>query len=197
MDGGAGNDLVTDDYAAAGASALTVYFDRGYGQDSTPSGSKIMFGESIRPADIQVYRSKAPNAFHLLADLYLRIRDTGDTIIVRKEHVDRDNFHGAAIFADGTVWDLGQVRNRIELGTSQFAEILDGTSSADTIDSGAGNDTLHGLAGDDQLDGGAGDDILNGGAGNDTYLFRRGSGNERTTLGMETALRLPTWTPYR
>ncbi len=85
MDGGAGNDVVTDDYAAAGASALTVYFDRGYGQDSTLSGSTIIFGESIRPADIQVYRSKGPNASNVIADLYLRIRDTGDTIIVRNK----------------------------------------------------------------------------------------------------------------
>ena len=99
-------------------------------------------------------------------------------------------------FADGTVWNLEEVKRLITLGTAGNDHLwgfhlsndtIDGLAGDDQINGWGGNDTLRGGAGNDQLAGDYGNDILDGGAGNDvldggddadTYLFGRGDGSD-------------------
>ncbi|MBI2198700.1 MAG: hypothetical protein HYU42_08905 [Candidatus Rokubacteria bacterium] len=71
--------------------------------------------------------------------------------------------------ADGTVWDVAALKQRVLQGTTG-ADTLIGYESADTLIGLGGADSLYGNGGDDRLDGGAGADAMWGGTGNDTYL---------------------------
>ena len=59
------------------------------------------------------------------------------------------------------------------------ADYLYGESGNDDLYGEEGNDYLYGGAGNDLLDGGEGSDYLDGGYGNDTYIWGKGSGNDR------------------
>jgi Ca2+-binding RTX toxin-like protein len=58
-------------------------------------------------------------------------------------------------------------------------DLLVGGAGNDGLIGGVGNDRLDGADGNDTLDGGAGSDSLDGGAGADTFVFSRGSGQDR------------------
>ncbi|OOK92973.1 calcium-binding protein [Pseudomonas syringae pv. actinidifoliorum] len=99
-------------------------------------------------------------------------------------------------FADGLVFDVGQVQSRtITQGTngndqitgSLSADVIKGGAGADALSGDGGNDQLYGEEGDDLLygndgddliDGGSGADNLDGGRGSDTYLTGLGSGRD-------------------
>src|SRR3990170_1322038 len=55
--------------------------------------------------------------------------------------------------ADGTVWDVATLKQRVLQGTTD-ADTLIGYESADTLGGLGGADTLYGDGGDDRLDGG-------------------------------------------
>ncbi|WP_426112036.1 calcium-binding protein [Pseudomonas sp. DSP3-2-2] len=65
-------------------------------------------------------------------------------------------------------------------------DTLNGDDGDDLLQGGIGNDTLNGGNGNDVLDGGLGNDLLNGGNGDDTYLFGKGSGQDRVYYANET-----------
>lgn len=119
-------------------------------------------------------------------DLKLTIRDTGETITVKRHFEASDRYAVEEIvFADGTVWDAEAIKSRVLLGEEEN-EVLRGFSDrADVIEGGAGNDTLSGLSGNDTLSGGAGDDVLEGGAGSDTYRFGMGGGRDVVVEGYD------------
>jgi Ca2+-binding RTX toxin-like protein len=94
----------------------------------------------------------------------------GDDLIVATAHGDKVTVAGwfaaatpgaAGVmrveFADGTAWDVEELKRRVLIGTAE-------------------GDVLTGYASDDLLDGAAGSDELSGGAGADTYVYRRGDG---------------------
>jgi Ca2+-binding RTX toxin-like protein len=60
----------------------------------------------------------------------------------------------------------------VALPAPTFAQLAEGTASANTLTGGAGADILQG---------GAGADVLTGGAGADTFIFRQGDGADRVT----------------
>jgi len=60
----------------------------------------------------------------------------------------------------------------IALPAPAYAQLAEGTASANTLIGGAGADILQG---------GAGSDVLTGGAGADTFLFAAGDGQDRIT----------------
>ncbi|PYD22726.1 calcium-binding protein [Pseudomonas savastanoi pv. glycinea] len=66
------------------------------------------------------------------------------------------------------------------------ADTLNGDDGDDLLQGGVGNDNLYGGNGNDVLDGGSGNDLLNGGNGDDTYLFGKGSGQDRVYYANET-----------
>ncbi|MBF0346541.1 MAG: cadherin-like domain-containing protein [Magnetococcales bacterium] len=71
--------------------------------------------------------------------------------------------------------------NDIEGGTGD--DVIQGLGGADLLDGGAGNDTLTGGEGDDTLTGGAGNDLMDGGVGNDLFIFGSGSGHDTVSGG--------------
>ncbi len=88
-------------------------------------------------------------------------------------------------FADGTLWDLAQIRQQAVTGTAGadtiqgfiYDDDMAGGDGNDTLLGGAGNDTIDGGLGVDTLDGGDGDvvlvngETLSGGTGSDTYVL--------------------------
>jgi len=198
LSGGSGNDVIDggagiDSLQGEGGSDIYLW-GRGSGQDTirnndaTPGRRDIvLIGEGVSPAEVLVSRDST----HLV----LQITGTTDSLYIYNG-LD-ESLPQAAIdevrFADGTVWDMAQLKLKLMEGTSG-SDDLRGLSSNDlvrlgagndSIQAGAGNDTLLGEAGNDSLlgdagndvlDGGSGNDNLEGGSGNDTYLWGRGYG---------------------
>ena len=84
-------------------------------------------------------------------------------------------------FADGTVWGIESVKQRVLAGTSGN-DLLHGHATADTISGGDGDDTIYGNGGNDTLSGDAGNDSFFGGDGNDS--LSGGLGNDSLDGGM-------------
>jgi trimeric autotransporter adhesin len=209
--GGAGNDRLL------GEGGSDVYrFGRGGGHDTIDNGNRweniynkrdvIQFDADVLSTDVVIERPV--NFWGDLSDynwVVFRIADTGDTIRVDGEFAN-DGFYQSGYdgvtsveevrFADGTVWNLDEVKRRLLLGTEAGEsiwgfeqrndviegaggnDIIGGFGGADTLNGGAGDDVLHGGDGNDLIDGGAGNDQMDGGAGVDTYRFGRGDGQD-------------------
>ncbi|RAR71636.1 Ca2+-binding RTX toxin-like protein, partial [Paracidovorax anthurii] len=214
LDGGAGNDTLSGGYGLN-----NVYlFGRGDGQDYVQLGhdvyamdesadrqNTLQFKEGVKPEDI-VLRQVADGWSGGNQGLEVSIAGTQDKVIVRSFFLNDDpgsayNAVQRIAFADGTVWDLQEILNRVFTG-SAGSDTIAGTKNADTISGLGGDDSLYGGDGDDILLGGdgndflsaqGGDDVLDGGAGNDTlsggyglhnvYRFGRGDGQDYVQLG--------------
>ena len=203
LDGGAGNETLS-----GGEGNDTYVFNSGFGRDEIleplggngialpNAGIRILFGSGIAPASIIFSTSGADSySYQGLDYLYLSVNGTNDRVAVR---------HWAGVdsiaFADGTVWDRGDIAALYNASTSaggkygtEEAETVVGSGGDDTINGFGGNDVLQGGPGADELRGGGGDDTLEGGSGNDalfggvgddTYRFGRGSGSD-TVLDMD------------
>jgi Ca2+-binding RTX toxin-like protein len=182
LDGGSGADILNGgsgyDTLNGRGGADTYYFESGWGSDSiydTEYGSvedaaidEVVFGAGISSNDIWLA------AFE--SGLSILNQVTGDEVYVANffgqetgtdfsDHIERIRF------ADGTTWDLAEIRARSAqiLGTDGV-DVLNAPSWDTRLFGLAGNDTLNGGAGNDLLDGGAGADKMAGGAGNDSYV---------------------------
>ncbi|MBE0484227.1 MAG: hypothetical protein IBX52_12080, partial [Bacterioplanes sp.] len=179
--GGAGDDVIIggtgNDYLEGGAGSDIYLFDRGWGQDTinnydtgTDKTDAIVFADGIVPDEIRMTRS-GNNLILTLAGSIDRItvanyfRSDGDSAYKLEE----------IRFADGTVWDIAQVKVMVMQGT-EGNDTLYGYATDDVLHGGAGRDFLYGGAGDDELHGGDGDDQLYGEAGNDRLYG--GAGND-------------------
>jgi Ca2+-binding RTX toxin-like protein len=185
LDGGPGSDSMQ------GHQGNDVYlFGRGSGQDSIQENGDIAgapdiirLGAGIAPSDIAVRRE----GDHLV----LGIKGTTDqlTVYYAFGQFSPANEMEAIEFADGTVWDLAQIKNMLIQGTAgpdtligyETPESISGLGGNDVISGRGGNDTLDGGPGTDRLDGEAGDDSLLGGSGNDQLY----GGPDNDTLGGE------------
>ncbi len=185
MDGGLGNDQLD-----GGDNADTYVFGLGYGQDVIHDSTSIVsyeyeqdaieFGAGIAPEDLILSR--------VGSDLIIEIAGTTDTLTVEGQfsYVASGAYYSSIEyfrFADGTEWDIDDIRAPFLASTSGDDNLL-GFASDDVMSGGSGNDTLAGVAGDDTLTGGMGDDALEGGNGDDTYIYVRGDGNDVVTEGM-------------
>ena len=161
--GGAGNDVLEGN-----AGSDEYHFARGWGQDAInnyDTGSDktdaIVFAQGIVATDIQVTRQ----GDHLLLSLV----DSTDHITV-KDYFKNDGTSSYKLeevrFADGTVWDIAQVKALVMQATDGDDNLF-GYATDDVIRGGGGNDSIYGRDGDDELYGDAGDDSLNGDLGND------------------------------
>jgi Ca2+-binding RTX toxin-like protein len=184
LDGGAGND-----WLSGGAGSDLYRFGYGSGQDIIsnyvyqPAAEKtdaVAFSSDILPADVTLRRSNN--------DLVMTLAGSDDRLTVSgyfRNDANTGEYRVEELrFADGTVWDVAEVKRQVLIGTAA-AEILIGYDVADTIDglegddyiyAHAGNDTISGSAGNDRLYGDNGDDVLSGGEGLDE--LNGGNGND-------------------
>ncbi|MBX8505522.1 calcium-binding protein [Pseudomonas lijiangensis] len=172
LDGGIGNDYLT-----GGDGSDTYRFSRGWGQDSInnydSSAGKtdaIEFAADILPGDIIITRSGN--------DLVLSLKNATDKVTV-SSYFQNDGDTPYAIeqirFADGTQWNVEQVKIMAAFTSTDGSDVLTGYASDDRVSGGLGGDTLNGLAGDDVLNGDGGNDTLYGGIGQDTLNGGAGS----------------------
>ena len=206
LDGGLGNDAlnggVGNDLYLFGRGSGRDQIN----QDDPTSGRHdvLQMGANIRPEDITLVRSGFSSGD--TRDIQLYLNDASDGVFLPGFVAESGsgpyapsyrNQIDEVRFTDGSVWDYeaiyqlsiaGNDSNQTIRGLESRDDIIDsgdgndiifGFAGNDTLKGGAGNDTLNGNDGNDTLDGGVGDDILQGQAGNDTYLFGRGSGQDR------------------
>jgi Ca2+-binding RTX toxin-like protein len=181
LDGGADNDVLVggsgNDSLSGGLGSDVYRFSRGWGEDtvynydtSSNKTDTIEFADDIFPGDIIVTRSSN--------DLVLTLRGTSDRVAV-SSYFNNDGVGSYALesikFADGTVWDLDQMKVAAVQSTVGD-DALWGYATNDALQGGLGNDVLYGQGGNDTLNGDAGNDTLNGEAGNDS--LDGGDGND-------------------
>ena len=197
ISGGRGNDILVggigDDILDGGDGTDIYVYNRGDGNDTIDSwdmsaghiGDKIVFGEGIKPEDIQIDR--------VSDNMVLTDKATGQAITVLHAYNGQSRYVERIEFADGTGWGLDELKQALSLvqgtdssdilysfyssygfdGNDTFFmgdgnDVVYSRDGNDTIYGEDGNDSLFGEAGDDVLYGGDGDDYLNGGAGIDT-----------------------------
>lgn len=190
LDGGAGSDVLR-----GGAGADTFLFGLGSGRELIYNGDSdmpasqpdtLLIAPDVSPADVTLTRGfeggldtvYEENRTSGLDNLVISIEGTDDRVEV-VGFLDADGLSSNALefikFADGTVWDLATVKQKVLVSTP-WRDRLTGFASPDMIRGGDGDDVVDGQGGDDTLQGGAGFDHLKGGDGADTYLFGPGSG---------------------
>ncbi|MEJ2002961.1 MAG: calcium-binding protein, partial [Maritimibacter sp.] len=146
-----------DDTLIGGSKGDTYAFTAGYGFDTIiekPDAAnvidRVIFGASVRVEDIAVSR----NGNDLLIDLGSGVdvlTIVGGLTTTRVESYE---------FADGTVWTIDQIIDRMLTGTAADEHLI-------------GLDNR-----DDTISGGSGSDALEGGLANDTYRFGLGDGSD-------------------
>jgi Ca2+-binding RTX toxin-like protein len=166
LEGGVGNDALD-----GGAGSDIYRFNRGWGQDTISSYDTsanrvdaIVFGADVAASDIQASRSGN--------QLILTLTGTTDRIVVN-EFFQSDATTGYRVdevrFADGTVWNIAQIKTMVLPGTAGN-DVISGYGSDDVLSGSHGNDTMSGFAGNDVIQGEEGNDSLKGGAGHDLLL---------------------------
>ncbi|WP_171254680.1 calcium-binding protein [Acinetobacter sp. NRRL B-65365] len=171
--GGAGND-----YLDGGAGNDTYIFSLGDGQDTIQSSEdnpnkldRIVFNDGIEVAGVSLKRQGNDLIIKYSENDQITVKNYFDSNGATASRIDQ------IVFADGTVWDVGYIKQQVLVPT-ESNDTIQGYNSADQLSGLAGNDSLFGNAGNDTLIGGAGNDYLDGGAGNDTYIFSLGDGQD-------------------
>lgn len=168
LHGGAGTDVLD-----GGIGNDTYLFKRGDGADSISEYDEtdgnvdtLLLEAGIGIDDIELTRD--------YSNLYVSIKGTGDRIRVGNWYGGQAYRIEKIVFADGTVWDAGEIASRVT--GSDGDDFFVGGADDDLLKGAGGNDGLLGGTGDDTIDGGSGQDYLEGEAGND--LITGGSGND-------------------
>jgi Ca2+-binding RTX toxin-like protein len=174
LQGGTGNDTLS-----GGEGSDTYIFNLGDGRDvidgydgSAGSFDVLQLGVGIAPEDVQAFRRGN--------SLVLMLANGTDQVMVNNYFL-RDGAGGFQVdeirFADGTLWDVEEVKLRVQVAT-QGSDELHGYETNDTLGGLTGDDILNGHGGNDVLEGGLGNDTLTGGAGSDVYHFSAGDGQD-------------------
>ena len=187
--GNDGNDTLVggsgDDYLVGGAGTDLYRFEAGsgadvidnYGNSYTDGATDVIeFGTGIAASQVSAERQGD--------DLILRIAGTTDSVRVRSYFASDAGTNQAISeirFADGTVWNIAQVKTFV-LAPSDADQELRGYASDDVLSAGGGDDSIFGRDGNDMLRGDAGDDLLDGQDGDDD--LRGGLDNDRLTGGL-------------
>ncbi|UYS81940.1 calcium-binding protein [Pseudomonas syringae] len=193
IDGGAGNDSLF-----GGAGADTFRFGKGYGTDLI--GSADVESNRLDTADLIDIQSSEVTFSRVSDDLVINLTNGNDKLTI--SYFFSSPYALASTvkqikFADGLVFDVGQVQSRtITQGTngndqitgSLSADVIKGGAGADALSGDGGNDQLYGEEGDDLLYGNDGDDLIDGGAGNDSLFGGAGADTFRFGKGYGTDL---------
>lgn len=184
LNGGAGIDHFkggTGDDTFKGGDGNDIYeWAKGDGNDTIDDdGDHLTETDTLRLTDVDpddVILTRADGT----SDVVVTIISTGEEITLDAQY--SNTYPGRGIesieFADGTIWDLADIRAATTVSGNSGNNTVDGKDYDDNLFGLEGNDTLNGNAGDDVLDGGTGDDTLNGGEGSDTYVWEVGDGND-------------------
>jgi Ca2+-binding RTX toxin-like protein len=176
--GDAGNDILrggagSKDYLSGDAGNDTYLFGAGDGNTTVYNydigadrNDVLRFLEGVDPGDVWATRYST--------NLLLTLQSTGEVITVQSFFSGSRYELNAIEFADGTVWDIGTVKDLVTQGT-EGVDWLYGYAGADTLDGLGGNDYLYGADGNDTLPGGEGDDRVYGQNGNDTVTGDAGN----------------------
>ncbi len=158
--GDGGNDTINGGYGQ------DVYvYGHSFGQDTINDVDSGDAGDRIRFA---VYNPEDLNFKRVGLDLVIEVKNSTDKITIKDQfetpevslggiQVSADKGIEEIQFADGRIFDMGEVAAATGLGTS-------------------GNDTLVGTGTADELEGLQGTDLLQGGDNGDTYYYGRGYG---------------------
>jgi Ca2+-binding RTX toxin-like protein len=166
LEGGNGDDV----YRFGRGSGNDIIFNAA--DDYTTAVDTVEFGAGITPDDLGLLKEDD--------DLRIRIKETGDSLVVRYGSSEGlykiDQFK----FADGMTLSAAEFEARgvAIYAHNHYGAYLDlhGTSVDDRLyGSGSEYETLYGDAGNDTLYAGDANGTLNGGLGNDTYFFSKGS----------------------
>ncbi len=162
LDGGTG-----DDTLSGGGGGDTYIFGTGYGRDvvsdSDWSGNvdTVRMADGVAPDNVMVTRDEY--------NLYLSLGNGSDQLTLQRWFFSDGYKIEKVRFADGTVWDVAELINRIvAVPATENDDTVFGREDRDVIDGLSGNDRLFGNGGNDILTGGPGNDVLDGGAGDDT-----------------------------
>ncbi|WP_275041122.1 calcium-binding protein, partial [Pseudomonas syringae] len=193
IDGGAGNDSLF-----GGAGADTFRFGKGYGTDLI--GSADVESNRLDTADLIDIQSSEVTFSRVSDDLVINLTNGNDKLTISYFFSSPGALASTVKqikFADGLVFDVGQVQSRtITQGTngndqitgSLSADVIKGGAGADALSGDGGNDQLYGEEGDDLLYGNDGDDLIDGGAGNDSLFGGAGADTFRFGKGYGTDL---------
>lgn len=173
--GGTGNDQLQGD-----AGADIYYYGVGHGNDTileTDDGSIniLRFLAGISPEDIELAADGSQN-------LLLRVKNTGETLVLAQWLASGTALIQQIEFADGTLWTPEWIsQNLTEVSGTDGNDNLSALDQSTTLLGLAGDDTLNGGNSDDLLVGGIGNDSLIGGLGNDAYQIEIGDGQDILT----------------
>jgi VCBS repeat-containing protein len=158
--GAAGNDI----YAYAAGDGNDTVHDRGNESDI----------DTLRLSDLTAADVTLSRSLDDAGALLVTVDATGEVIAVEGQFFSRADGIEQIQFADGTLWDHGQI---------QANAWFRGTAEADAIKGSNADDTIVGHGGDDNLGGAAGNDIYvyAAGDGNDT-VYDRGNESDIDTL---------------
>ncbi|WLQ16976.1 calcium-binding protein [Hahella aquimaris] len=187
LTGGKGSDRIVggvgDDNLQGGEGDDRYEFSAGDGRDvinnSNAAGEdRIYLDASITQSDVRLARNGR--------DLLVHIGEEGQVIRV-SSYFNEDGATGYAVdfieFADGTVWDVATVKQKVQVPTEGADEIWGYDAVDDNLKGLSGNDSLYGQAGADTLSGDAGNDYLHGGQGDDKLYGGEGADNLRGDVG--------------
>ncbi|WP_275041179.1 calcium-binding protein, partial [Pseudomonas syringae] len=193
IDGGAGNDSLF-----GGAGADTFRFGKGYGTDLI--GSADVESNRLDTADLIDIQSSEVTFSRVSDDLVINLTNGNDKLTISYFFSSPGALASTVKqikFADGLVFDVGQVQSRIitqgtngndQITGSLSADVIKGGAGADALSGDGGNDQLYGEEGDDLLYGNDGDDLIDGGAGNDSLFGGAGADTFRFGKGYGTDL---------
>ncbi|MEP7007768.1 MAG: calcium-binding protein [Sphingomonas bacterium] len=175
INGGLGNDRLEGDagddtYIYNPGDGDDIIHDYNYGNDGA---DRIVFGAGIAPSDLRFSNNPAD-----ASEIIISFATGPGSIRVQNQWWGDAGIEGLE-FADGTVWNQGQIAAAWIAGQATAGDdTVFGSSGSDVVAGGAGNDHLLAGAGDDLITGGTGNDRLEGDAGNDTYVYNLGDGDD-------------------
>ena len=168
--------------ALAGGNGTDRYeWTKGHGNDTiTDTGASLTEVDTLVLTNVTTADGIRMNRQTGTTDLTILIESTNETIRVAGQYTGATAGNGIEriVFADGLVWQLDGILDRVRVSGGSTNDNIVGTAFDDNMWGFLGNDTLTGGAGDDTMLGGEGNDQLDGGVGNDRYEVLLVDGNE-------------------
>ena len=177
-------DAPGNDTLVGGTAADTYAFSSGYGFETIEEAphaadviDKVVFGATVNPDVIKLSRDGT--------DLVIDLGNGTDVLTIQ----DGLGTHGVDqyLFANGTVWTLNDIENKLLIGTSGDDQIFGFDGRTETIDGGTGSDYLAGGTGDDTyvFGFGYGPDAIYDTGGNNTLLFKSGVTEDKVNFSID------------